>query len=280
MTKPAVFVGSSTEGLEFARAIRALLAADAEVTLWNEDFFRLGKTFIETLVDALPRFDFAVLVLTPDDLVTSREAESFGPRDNVIFELGLFMGQLGRARTFVLYQEGAHVKVPTDLSGVTLATYHWPRNDSSCKAAVGSACDNIRQIIRELGSSERRITKELGDIRSRQAEQQLQIDAISFLINTYIPWPELGHLWGLKLDKPFPFSKSQWFEAELRRLRSLGVIKGRPGVTVGGLPETGDLKNFFHITDGGLRYLGFCQRFSDLPSDFPAGNDDSHERAE
>lgn len=205
MTKPAVFVGSSSEGLEFARATRSLLAEDAEITLWNEDFFRLGKTFIETLVDALPRFDFAVLVLTPDDLVTSRATESFGPRDNVIFELGLFMGQLGRARTFVLYQSGAHVKVPTDLSGVTLATYDWPRNDGSYKAAVGSACDNIRQIIRELGPSERKIAKELGDIRSRQEEQQLQIDAIAFLLNTYIPWPELGHLWGLKLDKPFRF---------------------------------------------------------------------------
>jgi hypothetical protein len=270
MIKPAVFVGSSSEGLEFARATRALLTTDAEITLWNEDFFRLGKTFIETLVDALPRFDFAVLVLTPDDLVTSREIESLGPRDNVIFELGLFMGQLGRARTFVLYQARAHVKVPSDLSGVTLAPYDWPRSDGSHKAAVGSACDSIRQIIRELGPSERKIAKELGDIRNRQEEQQLQIDAIAFILNTYIPWPELGHLWGLKLDKPFPFSKSSWFQAELRRLRSLGVIKGKPGVTVAGLPEAGDLKDFFYITDAGLSYLDYCQKFGDLRSDSPA----------
>ena len=101
----------------------------------------------------------------------------------------------------------------------------------------------------------------------RQAEQQLQIDAISFLLKTYIPWPELGHLWGLKLDKPFPFTKSQWFEAELRRLRSLGVIKGKPGVSVGQLPEDGDLKDFFEITHMGVRYLEFRQRFSDLRSE-------------
>lgn len=68
MDKPALFIGSSSEGLEFARAVRALLAKDAEVTLWNEGFFAIGRTFIESLVNALPRFDFAVIVLIPDDL--------------------------------------------------------------------------------------------------------------------------------------------------------------------------------------------------------------------
>jgi hypothetical protein len=276
MTKPTVFVGSSNEGLEFARATRALLTSDAEVTLWDEGFFQLGKTFIETLVDSLPRFDFAVLVLTPDDLVTSRGAESFGPRDNVIFELGLFMGQLGRARTFLMYQSGAHMRIPTDLSGVTMAPYEWPRTDHSYKASVGSACDSIRQVIRELGPSERKIAMELGNIRSRQIEQQLQIDALAFVLRTYIQWPEVGHLWGLKLDKPFPFSKSPWFEAELRRLRALGVIEGRPGVTVTGLPETGDLKDFFHITEAGVRYLDYRQQFEGLRSDSPRCGDQAN----
>ena len=98
MAKPSMFIGSSSEGIEFARAVRFLLASDVEVTLWNEGFFRPGNTFIETLVNALPRFDFAVLILTPDDLVTSRSVETLGPRDNVIFELGLFMGRLGRSQ--------------------------------------------------------------------------------------------------------------------------------------------------------------------------------------
>ena len=85
--KPSVFIGSSSEGLEFARAIRGLLSDVAQITLWNEGFFRPGNTFIDTLVNALPRFDFAALVLTADDLIRSRELESFSPRDNVLFEL-------------------------------------------------------------------------------------------------------------------------------------------------------------------------------------------------
>jgi len=48
--------------------VRALLAEDAEVTLWNEGFLTITDTFIESLLNALPRFDFAALVLTPDDL--------------------------------------------------------------------------------------------------------------------------------------------------------------------------------------------------------------------
>ena len=67
MDKPAVFIGSSTEGLDFAKAVRSLLAADAETTLWNEGFFEIGATFIEALVNNVERFDFAILVMTPDE---------------------------------------------------------------------------------------------------------------------------------------------------------------------------------------------------------------------
>ena len=87
MAKPALFVGSSSEGLEFARAVRYLLAQDAEVTLWSEGFFALGNTFIESLVESLSRFDYAAVLLTPDDMITSRETTTLGPRDNALFEL-------------------------------------------------------------------------------------------------------------------------------------------------------------------------------------------------
>lgn len=58
--RPSLFIGSSTEGLEFARAARRLLNQDAEVSLWNEGLFRLGDTFIEILMNGLSGFDFRV----------------------------------------------------------------------------------------------------------------------------------------------------------------------------------------------------------------------------
>jgi predicted nucleotide-binding protein len=72
INKTTLFVGSSSEGLELARAERSLLTDDAELTLWNEGLFRITDTFIESLVNALPRFDFTTLVLSTDDLTISR----------------------------------------------------------------------------------------------------------------------------------------------------------------------------------------------------------------
>ena len=104
MEKPTVFVGSSTEGLEFARAARSRLESVSEVTLWEDDFFTPGKTFIESLVDSLPRFDFAVLVLTPDDLVKSRGSETFGARQ-CGFRVGVVHGPT-RTSTHILTLSG------------------------------------------------------------------------------------------------------------------------------------------------------------------------------
>ena len=60
----------------------------------------LSTETLENLVAVLPKFDFAVLVLTGDDLTTSRHIKTASPRDNVVFETGLFMGRIGRERTF------------------------------------------------------------------------------------------------------------------------------------------------------------------------------------
>src|SRR3954454_13817934 len=55
LAKPALFVGSSSEGLDFARAVRSLLVTDAEFTLWNEGFFLVGNTYAMGLVNSLQR---------------------------------------------------------------------------------------------------------------------------------------------------------------------------------------------------------------------------------
>src|SRR5262245_40091058 len=131
MPKPSAFVGSSSEGLEPARAIAYQLREDAEVTLWNEGVFGPGRSYLESLVNALDRFDFAVLVFTPDDLVVSRDVSVLAPRDNIMFELGLFMGRLGRSRTFVVMRGDKGLKLPTDLSGVTVAQFDGNRSDGN-----------------------------------------------------------------------------------------------------------------------------------------------------
>lgn len=155
----ALFIGSSSEGLDVARAIQTQLCHDCEVTVWNEGGFRLGQTTLEGLVSALDRFDFAIIVLTPDDKVVSREVERLAPRDNLLFELGLFMGRLGRARTLVVCPASPTMKLPSDLAGVTVARFSEDRIDKNLVAALGPAYNEVRQIIRELGVAEVRTSQ-------------------------------------------------------------------------------------------------------------------------
>jgi hypothetical protein len=161
--KAALFIGSSSEGLEVARAIKHSLRDEAEVTLWDEGVFAPGQGTLEALVNALDRFDFSILVLTPDDLVQVRESKVLTARDNVLFELGLFMGRLGRSRTFVVCSDDPNLKLPSDLAGVTVLRFESTRSDANLVAAVGSASFQIRQAIRALGQSEARGLKRLDD---------------------------------------------------------------------------------------------------------------------
>src|SRR4051794_7252336 len=101
--RPSIFVGSSSESLQAATALQSLLDQNCEVELWNQGVFRLSHVYLESLVGALSKFDFAVIVLGADDLTISRGSKRMSARDNVIFELGLFMGGLGRDRTFFIY---------------------------------------------------------------------------------------------------------------------------------------------------------------------------------
>lgn len=114
-----IFVGSSFEGLTVAtRVSDKIKTKELDVNLWNKNVFNPSENNIEALVEQAKRCDFAILVLTPDDWVKSRGSLDIAPRDNVIFELGLFMGAIGRNRTFLLTTTDT-MKLPSDLDGIT-----------------------------------------------------------------------------------------------------------------------------------------------------------------
>lgn len=255
MPKPSAFIGSSTEGIEFARAIRGLVRDEAEVTLWNEGVFTIGTTFIESLMTALPRFDFAVLLLTPDDLMISRDVRLLGPRDNVLFELGLFMGRLGRERTFVVRPDGDGIKLPSDLAGLVAPTYEWPRADGNHLAAVGPACDLIRQVIRNLGPSPAKMLAQVHAVEAEQQRQKKDIDALAFVVAHFLPLFEHEHLTKLHSGNAFPYEMQGGFERELRHLWELGFIEKKSDFKIYGMPKAGDLRDFFRVTDQGRMYL-------------------------
>ena len=144
--KPRVFIGSSSEGLEICYAIQENLEYYAETTVWNQELFELSSTVIESIVDIVFNFDFAILIFTPDDYVIKRGIECVSPRDNVIFELGLFIGTLGRGRTFLVYDRDSKINMPSDIFGVTAATFS-KRNDNNLRASLMPVCQRIKRAM-------------------------------------------------------------------------------------------------------------------------------------
>ncbi len=154
---PSVFIGSSTEGLDVAREVELQLQSDALTTIWKDSIFGPGRATLESLMNALDQFDFAVVVLSPDDMIETRGKSYASPRDNALFELGLFMGRLGRSRTFIVHEADANLKIPSDLSGITASPYRMRANLS---AALSPTCTPIIKAIRSLGFYEGRVTAE------------------------------------------------------------------------------------------------------------------------
>jgi tetratricopeptide (TPR) repeat protein len=142
-----MFIGSSSESLGIARTMEELLYHDLRIQLWTSDTFKPGTYPIEALLAEVDRCEYAVFVLAPDDINISRNQEKPAPRDNVIFEAGLFMGQLGRHRTFLLYDKEHETKLPSDLKGLTLISYSQRRYQDNPKAALGPAANQIRSAL-------------------------------------------------------------------------------------------------------------------------------------
>lgn len=149
-TKPILFIGSSTEQLPIAEAIVEGIPNEvAVVKLWTRGVFGASSFPVDDLAVLVKIADFAVLVTGADDLVTSRGNQSDAPRDNVIFELGLCMGDLSRSRTFILAPKGIKVKIPSDLFGLTCLEFDPP--PAKPGDAVGSAVKVLTDIITENG---------------------------------------------------------------------------------------------------------------------------------
>lgn len=148
---PTLFIGSSAEGLNTAYAIQQALEYDAEPTVWSQGLFQPSQSVLSALVKSLSKFQFAVFVFSPDDAVKLRGTEFRAVRDNVIFELGLFMGALGPSRCFYLIPRNVEdLHLPSDLAGITPLTYNAARSDGNLLAALGPPCNDIRNAIKLL----------------------------------------------------------------------------------------------------------------------------------
>jgi CRP/FNR family transcriptional regulator, cyclic AMP receptor protein len=150
-TKPLLFLGCSVESLEIAQEIQlGLKHVNVEALVWTDGVFGPSGVAIDSLLNTVNESDFAVFVFSPDDKVISRDDEYNAPRDNTVFELGLFMGKLERSRTFIVKEQDTDVKIPTDLLGITPLTYIY-RGGGNLSAAIAPICTELRKVINNLG---------------------------------------------------------------------------------------------------------------------------------
>ncbi|TZF98426.1 hypothetical protein FW781_00400 (plasmid) [Chryseobacterium panacisoli] len=152
--KPRIFIGSSVESLEIAHNIQELLEHEANPTVWTQGIFELSNTALEDLIKALDSFDYAIFIFKPEDISTIRDKNYNTVRDNVIFELGLFIGKLGKDKVFfVAPKKSKDFHLPSDLAGITYGTYNAERDDENMLAALGPFCNQIRRKIKDFSYS-------------------------------------------------------------------------------------------------------------------------------
>jgi CRP/FNR family transcriptional regulator, cyclic AMP receptor protein len=148
-----VFAISSAEALPVARTGVLAFAHEKSIDLWNwpDDVFGVSNYPLEDLEAHLDKADFAIAIAQADDRTVSRKKGSRIPRDNVVFELGLFMGRLGRQHTILMKPEGVTLKLPSDLVGVTTVDYPADLSAGTASHAMSVAWERVRAHIAKVG---------------------------------------------------------------------------------------------------------------------------------
>jgi predicted nucleotide-binding protein len=153
---PRCFIGSSREGEPSAKALaHHLREAGVPVEMWSLSTFAVGNSTMEDLEHAMSRCSFAAFIATADDETTSRGARKLSPRDNIVFEFGLFAGRLGRDRTFLLVPDDLRdLKLPSDLLGITVGRFAHGETVAERREGMASVAEELIERIEQQGPIE------------------------------------------------------------------------------------------------------------------------------
>jgi hypothetical protein len=151
--RPRAILVSSRESISVARDLQSALAEELDAVVWDQDQVPMGTFVVDALIESGDKNDCAVVIVTADDIREMRGESSRVPRDNVVFEAGLFAGILGRDRVFLVYPTELQPALPSDLDGLTAATY--TQNAQGAAATIFPAARLIRDRMKKLKFSSR-----------------------------------------------------------------------------------------------------------------------------
>lgn len=181
MRKPRLFIASSVESLPIAEAVNVNLDHEFECTIWKNGTFKLSSSTVDDLVEKSSTVDFALFIFAPDDITSIRSRNEHVVRDNVIFEMGLFVGAIGKSRSFILKPRNVEMHLPTDLLGVTPADYDATRSDGDLVSATNRACSLIKSEVERLGLINHAALSESRKIVANPASYELKDHDYRFL---------------------------------------------------------------------------------------------------
>jgi hypothetical protein len=221
MDKPRIFLGSSGKQDKLLQALTRGLSDIARVEPWMTSF-NPGTSTLERLIELTQEVDFAAFLFAQDDWTTSSPSASSqtgpgqaSPRDNVVFEAGLFGGVLGMRRTFILHANGA--KLPSDLLGLTCVRYAGAMTPSEMKV--------INQKIRKAIENEGRVTRIEGSwwqfsLTERTAMEPSVLGLLKISRNSNGALELTGRAW----REDGRLSARYWSEAVKEKERSSGLF--------------------------------------------------------
>lgn len=146
-----VFLGSSKESVRLVRWASKFLKEDLALdpVPWESRLaFPPGVGTLEALKDLVEEVDAAIIFVTADDLTKHRGATKFTPRDNIIFESGLFLGALGVRRTHLVVQRGVDLRLPSDWAGITHEFFEETKKDPgiTLRHTLGTIADDLKDL--------------------------------------------------------------------------------------------------------------------------------------
>ena len=221
MDKPRIFLGSSGQQEKLLQALTRGLEGVAHVDPWTTSF-NPGTTTLERLLELVHEVDFAAFVFARDDWTTTSPSASprtgsrqASPRDNVVFEAGLFGGALGMRRTFIIHAIGS--KLPSDLLGLTCVRYG--------EAMTASETRMINQKLRQAIENEGRMARIEGfwwqySLTERAPREPSAVSLLQILRNRDGALEVVGQSW----QEDGTLSAKYWSEAAKEKKEPSGVF--------------------------------------------------------
>ena len=221
MDKPRIFLGSSGQQEKLLQALTRGLDGVAHVDPWTTSF-NPGTTTLERLLELVHEVDFAAFVFARDDWTTTSPSASprtgsrqASPRDNVVFEAGLFGGALGMRRTFIIHANGS--KLPSDLLGLTCVRYG--------EAMTASETRMINQKLRQAIENEGRMARIEGfwwqfSLTERGPREPSAVSLLQILRNRDGALELVGQSW----QEDGTLSAKYWSEAAKEKKEPSGVF--------------------------------------------------------